>query len=78
MKLLCINDKEIERGYIIFIPKGLVAGKEYTSRGKSYRASDGELCYHIEGFGERLCCRFVEVQEESEVEVLEEELELMC
>lgn len=85
MKLLCINNRLItkETATQIFRQRGegLVEGESYITRGKSFKDEDGDLCYYIEGFGARLCCRFTELLDERSVseitiEKLKEEFQL--
>ena len=85
MKLLCINNKDI----IVELPNeticcnasDLTEGQEYITRGKPFKDEDNQLCYYIDGIGNRLCIRFTELLEESNtaekaIEQIKRELQL--
>jgi len=67
MKLLCINNKDINiDGRLHWGGRELKEGEIYTTKGKPFMSVNKQMCYYIDGFGSKMCCRFTELLEETD------------
>ena len=69
-ELLCINDTKIKIGGITYSGESLKEGQTYFTRGKIFETHHGVKCYYIEGLGIRLACRFTELLDNNESEIM--------
>ena len=78
MKLICVNDKNIDIKNGIannvrdsngkLTSSSVIEGQEYETNGEPYISSSGNLCYYIVGKGQRLACRFTKALNQSKKE----------
>lgn len=76
MRLLCINNKLIISRVGRHHGAELIEGKVYNTKANQYLDAVGMGCYYIDGIGEKLSCRFFELEDEKEEMIIELKKEL--
>jgi len=77
MRVLCINNKLIVSRVGRHHGAELREGKVYNTISNSYMDAVGMECYYIDGIGEKLKCRFIELEDEKEEMIIECKEELI-